>query len=175
MQRAVSCVSTAVLTGRRYHEAASPHVIFFARDSESAPIGRLGALRLSVRHYYRFGAPVGEGGVLGWQTRTAGYVYELLDDQGNTIVAYHWHPIDGSPIDYPHLHIGRQFAHANLPVATRGNAERLVRCHLPTERVVLPTVLRLVVDEWGVIPLREDWPAVLDETERALRQLPPAP
>ncbi len=103
------------------------------------------------------------------QAVTDGYVADLLDAGGALVVGYHWHPIEGGTIRYPHLHVGRQFAHPGLSPDIRVMADRLVRSHLPTGAILLPTVLRLAIAEFGVEPLRRDWASILDETEATLR------
>jgi hypothetical protein len=123
-----------------------------------------------MRHFYRLAGPSAGRAAEGWHTATAGYIYELLGGgDGAIFVAYHWHPIEGVEVDHPHLHIGRQFAHRQLPPEVRSWADRLVRSHLPTEPVVLPTVLRYAIVELGIEPLRGDWREVLDEAERSAR------
>lgn len=166
LQRAVSCVSYAVLTGRR-HPVDGPNVLTFPRAVDPVPLGGDPMLSLSVRASYRLAAERARPTVA-----IAGYAYELVDADGDRVVAYHWHPILGSPIDQPHLHLGRRFAHPGLPPALRAIAARLVRSHPPTGPVLLPTMLRWVIAELGVVPLRGDWAAVLDETEAALQALP---
>lgn len=125
---------------------------------------------LSIRHFYRFLDPGASPPKEGSAIATVGYVYELLDHAGLRIVGYHWHPIPGGEIGYPHLHVGRQLAHPCLPEAIRAAADRLVRSHLPTGLVVLPTVVRLAIVEFGVEPLHENRREVLDETEREARR-----
>jgi len=108
-----------------------------------------------VRHYYRL--PRLERPRRGrHQAVTVGYIHDLLGSDGARVVGYHWHPIEGGSIDSPHLHVGRQFAHPALPTVVRARTDRLVRSHLPTEPVVLPTVLRYAIVELGVAPLRDD-------------------
>lgn len=122
-----------------------------------------------MRHYYRLRGFRTERAAERWRVTTVGYIYELHDRTLATVVGYHWHPIPGGEIDYPHIHIGRQFAHRSLPADVRSYADRLVRSHLPTGPIVLPTVLRLAITDFGVEPLRADWAEVLDETERDRR------
>lgn len=91
-----------------------------------------------------------------WRVHTLGYAYELLDPADRRIVAYHWHPQPYNRVKSPHLHVPSHTAPVDLS-----------RVHLPTPRVSLEAVLRFAIDELGVEPLREDWRAVLEASERA--------
>lgn len=86
-----------------------------------------------------------------WEAAPALYYYDLRDADDREIVSYHWHPqVFG--IAFPHLHLG--------PGAKAGRPE-LQTAHLPTGTVALPDVVLLAVRDFGVTPLRPDWPAVL--------------
>lgn len=173
LQRALSCVAPSVLTGRRYYASPIPHVLFFGAPSGFSPLGRVPRFSLAMRHFYRLSDRRSEQTAARWRIATVGYIHEIADRHLERVVAYHWHP-PGSGLVTPHLHVGRQFAHPSLPEDVRGYADRLVRSHLPTGPIVLPTVLRLVIAEFGVEPLRDDWQGVLDEAEREVRgTLPP--
>ena len=74
---------------------------------------------------------------------------------GRELAGWHWHPGGSSPWRQPHLHVA---------------GGRFGECHLPTGRVSLEEVLRLLLAELDVRPLRDDWPAVLDEVEAAFRE-----
>ena len=174
LQRALSCVTASVLTGRRYHESLPPHLLYFDESSDPSPLGRSAEWALSVRHFYRLtrrrsGPPEGR-----WQITSVGYIYALYDQNLARIVAYHWPPIGGGNIAFPHLHVGRQFAHPSLPPDVRASSARLVRSHLPTGPIMLPRLLRLAVAEFDVQPLRDDWSVVLDQAEGDLRRSFPA-
>jgi hypothetical protein len=90
-----------------------------------------------------------------WKVATRAYRYELADSQGRELAGWHWHPGGSSPWRQPHLHVA---------------GGRFGECHLPTGRVSLEEVLRLLLAELDVRPLRDDWPAVLDEVEAAFRE-----
>lgn len=56
-----------------------------------------------------------------------------------------------------------------------GAAERdiyrvLTKSHFPTERVALERVIRLLIDDLQVEPLRQDWDRMLTRTEEAFYQ-----
>lgn len=60
----------------------------------------------------------------------------------------------------PHLHVG---------AAMGPNAATILGGHVPTGRVAMEDVLRLLI-ELGVQPRRDDWQAVLDETQSAFER-----
>jgi hypothetical protein len=81
---------------------------------------------------------------------TVAYVYRLDDDAGRELIAWHWHA--GSRVSYPHAHM------TGLAVSSRA--------HLPTGRVSIESVLRLLLDDLGVPARRPDYAEVLAEAER---------
>jgi hypothetical protein len=81
---------------------------------------------------------------------TVAYDYRLSRSDGAELLSWHWHPhiLD---FRWPHMHVARG------PVSRRA--------HLPTGRVSIESVIRLLLMDLGVRSLRPDWAAVLDETE----------
>lgn len=171
MQRAVSCITDAVLGGRIYEAAAVPGVMAFARREHGrlveapVPIGRRPHLLLSLRHIYRFLHVPQDAEHGPWEVTSLAYSHELLDMGERRVIAYHWHP--DTPPAFAHLHVGRRFAHSDLPDDVRAHAAALVRAHLPTERISLQSVIRLAIRELGVEPIGPDWEGILNETEQA--------
>jgi hypothetical protein len=107
-------------------------------------------LSLLVRHRYM--AERAEGPAGRWSVRTSGYVHAVLNESGRIIVAYHFHPDERSPVSWPHVHV-------------YGSAEDtdLRRVHLPTGMVTLAAVVRLLIEELGVQPVRSDWRSIVAE------------
>lgn len=134
--------------------------------------GRRGVL-LSVGHDYRIVELEDEADARGpWKVRTARYVYAILDEQGNELLAYHWHPEDPSQpsgrsrIQTPHLHLsdtiqpialGRSYA----PVT-------LADMHVRTGHVLLEDVVELLLDEFGVHPLSNRWREIVEENRNRM-------
>ncbi len=89
------------------------------------------------------------------------YRYALLDRNRTELLTYHWHPGDDffGP-DHPHLHVSAALRPA-LP-----NGDRAVlpldKLHLATGPVPLAAVVRMLVEEFGVRPLADDWRDRLD-------------
>lgn len=153
----MSCVAKAVVIGRPPFPPDASHTLTLSEDP--APLGR--ELLLSVRHRCTL-ADVGSGADR-WELRTVGYSYRLSDADDRELVIYQWDPdpASRSPVDHPHLHIGRSVAHPTLPPGFRERIERLVKAHLPTGFVMLPAVLRVAIEDFGVEPSRPDWDSVL--------------
>jgi hypothetical protein len=112
------------------------------------------ALSLTQIHGY---AVVPDKGRTGdWSVETLSYIYEIRPVDGPSIIEFHWHPVGRSLVSWPHLHLPAYTTPVNLS-----------RAHVPMGHVTRQAVLRFAIDELGVEPLREDWRAVLDATERA--------
>jgi hypothetical protein len=83
-----------------------------------------------------------------WELVVAGYVFTLRSTDDRELLAYHWHPEPGF-VSFPHLHVS-------------GESSVSRRMHLPTGGPVgLNELLRFLIEEYGVVPLRPDWRDVL--------------
>jgi hypothetical protein len=135
LQQAISCVSPAVLqVAGGYRPAAHPHALVLA-DGEPQPLRAEAELALRVAQQYRIVEDTESRGP--WKVQTAAYSYVVnLGDQ--ELLAYQWNPLGGGRVTRPHLHVG-------------GAAGELIgdfrRLHLPTGRIALEDVLRLLVEE----------------------------
>lgn len=83
----------------------------------------------------------------------AEYKYAVADAlSGHEIFAYHLHP---GKVFAPHLHLGAGAGSLAAP---------LYKAHFPTAGPVeLTGLFRLLIEDFGVRPLRADWAVVLDE------------
>lgn len=92
------------------------------------------------------------------------YEYRLLDRLERELLVYHWQPGPSyAGPDHPHLHVS-----GSLDAATSAVGRRRIdldKLHLPTGHVPLTAVVRSLVTELGVEPLRPDWARVLDDAE----------
>jgi hypothetical protein len=119
------------------------------------PVGLAGKsrLRLSLLHQYRLVEDEGERGP--WKAQTAAYFYAIEDQAGNEVLAFHWHPhVVGTTT--PHLHV-RSARHEDIP--------RLGKAHIPTGRISVEQVLRLLLADLDVEARRDDWREVLGESQ----------
>ncbi|HEU0116550.1 MAG TPA: hypothetical protein VFQ80_17800, partial [Thermomicrobiales bacterium] len=90
----------------------------------------------------------------GWVVHSTAYHYQIRDDHEREIIAYHWHP--GLGVDYPHVQFKSLFA----PIDLR-------KSHIPTGRVSFEAVVRFLIDELSVMPIRnDDWRAILNRNEQ---------
>jgi hypothetical protein len=90
-----------------------------------------------------------------WKASTRGYVYTVFVEENRQpvqAVGWHWHPGSGKS-DEPHMHIYRPGDMAGEP---------LNRLHFPAERVAFESVVKFLIDELGVEPLRDDWREHID-------------
>ena len=158
LQRAISCVTDEILSvGGGYHPASPPHLLSLRRG-EPVPLSGNSRLAIRIAQQYRIVEHDGPRGP--WKVSSVAYRYALSDQGGRDILAYHWHPWEGMPITWPHLH---------LDAGARIGREDLTRAHLPTGRVAVEDVIALAIGELGVRALRADWRDVLDQSLEAFR------
>jgi hypothetical protein len=82
-------------------------------------------------------------------------MYEMQKASGELIWSYHWHPT--SRVRSPHAHIGS--------TQLRKDAVLSYKAHYPTGRISLESVVRTLIAEYGVSPMRDDWEETLSERE----------
>ncbi len=107
-----------------------------------------GDLHFRLRHQYRT-VEDRDQPAASWHVSTVAYDYRLGRGDGSELVSWHWHP--STPFRAPHLH-----------VATGAIGRRT---HLPTGRVSVESVVRLLLTDLAVPSRRDDWPTVLDQAE----------
>ena len=144
LRRAVTCITRDTLI--RVPSALDLDVRVVELSQNPTPLSGLRSqtLRFHLAYALRTTEP------REWRTEVAGYRYELHDQDGQELIAYHWHPLGNSPIATPHLH-----------VTARMSGFDLSKAHLPTGIVPLLAVLRCLITEFGVAPLRPDWDEIL--------------
>lgn len=123
-----------------------------------------GSLFLTVNRVFILERAVSRPGDHGFIVSTRMYSYRLLDRLERELLVYHWQPGPryAGP-DHPHLHVS-----ASLDAATSAVDRRrfdLDKLHLPTGQVALAAVVRSLIAELGVEPLRPDWARVVDDAE----------
>jgi hypothetical protein len=76
-------------------------------------------------------------------------------------VTYHWHPVGNSRVAHPHLHLSNKL----LPIDTgRGQQPlALADLHIATGPVDFATIVRMLIEEFGIHPLTKDWRNILSE------------
>jgi hypothetical protein len=114
--------------------------------SSVIPGGLMLRLRQQFRSVEQPAAPPADR----WHISTLAYDYRLSQAADESeLLSWHWHPQTGVP--FPHLHVA--------------TADWSRRRHVPSGRVSVEAVLRLLIGELGVPPRRQDWASVLDESE----------
>lgn len=94
-----------------------------------------------------------------FKTTTREYIYKLLD-RNRSLVEWHWHPRQRPE---PHLH-------SKFGESLSAWGEEAERLHLPTSRVPFEEVVRFLITDVSVRPLRDDWETVLEEALAAFRR-----
>lgn len=103
----------------------------------------------SLVHSYQVVEAKGDRGP--WKVQTEAYYYNADGPDGREIFAYHWHPSVPDVDTRPHVHLHDWAGRDNV--------------RLPTSRVSIEDVIRLLILEFKITPLREDWSTVLDDTQ----------
>ncbi len=85
-----------------------------------------------------------------YKVSTRAYNYALLDINGETLIAHHWHPYGASSHQLPHFHIH-----------TPAGAGMTHKQHHPSGRVSLEQVIRFCIEELRAEPLRDNWNEIL--------------
>jgi hypothetical protein len=80
-----------------------------------------------------------------------GWVYEISTQFGTPIFDFHWHPRGSGRVTWPHLHA--YGAH---------DAVDMHKLHPPTGHVPLSSVVRFLIEDFGVLPRRPNCLAVLE-------------
>jgi hypothetical protein len=155
LQRAMTCVTRAQV----YVRPPRPDEVQALTVSEDPVVlGTTGSAdaRLSLSIQQQFQLVQVDDPVRGpWKVSTRAYRYEVNDAAGLELLACHWHPGGRSRWKLPHLHV---------------SGGRLDGLHLPSSRVSIEALLRVLVAELEVRPLRADWPAILDAAEQAFAE-----
>lgn len=107
-----------------------------------------------------------ESGVRRWRVEPRLYEFRLLDHVERELLVYHWQPgPEARGPDHPHLHVSAALrAQTN---ATTTQFYDLDKRHLPTGPVSLASVVRMLIEEFDVAPLRADWRQRLEQAEQA--------
>jgi len=149
IRRALSCITRSFVISGFDPNSSKPHVLTI-NNGDAVKLNSTPILYVTVQMQYRVVEAKGDRGP--WKVTTAAYNYSIQDRLEKEIIAYYWHPTV-KPF-YPHLHV--------CP-ATGVNLLRKI--HLPTARISIEDVLQLLVEQFKVKPIRQDWKKVLMETK----------
>ena len=163
LHRVLSCVTPEVISvGGGYHRSDRPHVLFF--QNNPVMLGRDRRFALKLIQQYRIVEGEEERGP--GKVSTVAYYYTLRTPEtpacpSQEVLGYHWHPQETHTLTYPHLHLYQ---------GAGALQHNLIKAHLPTARIAIEDVVRFVITQLGVVPLRDDWEAILAETQDAFQQ-----
>lgn len=153
LRRVVGCLAQTVLVASHYApvEFDAPRAVVVGGGGQ-AKIECRDDLILDIAHFFRVVEATGDTGP--FRCRTLGYAYDFRHVDGPSVLAFHWHP--DSRVRSPHAHVGQY----SRPVD-------LTKLHIPTGRVSVEAVVRLAIEEFDVVPQRDDWEAVITASEDA--------
>ena len=151
-----------------------PYSVVFAPGGRSVRIrAQRGKSDLLLRIKHDYSITAIDGSRDRYDAVTIAYSYHLYDLQGSELIAFHWHPTGVSPVTYPHLHLTSRVRPFEIDDPTHPNWQPALisfsDMHIPTGPILLENVVRLLIDEFGVVPLRPDWDEILLRNEALLR------
>lgn len=150
LSQVVSCITKNVLQHDGYH--VGRHHALTLSGGETV---LKGSKKLTLTLAQRYTVVSSPGDLGPWKTRTMAYAYKLDAEDGTEVFAYHWHPYVSEVSQAetrPHVHLPHD----------HGDGKRV---RMPTGRVAVEDVIRLLITNFGVEPLRNDWSGVLDESQ----------
>lgn len=124
--------------------------------SRGSGLHDLPALFLSVQHRYI----VLQSGPRSFEVATLAWTYQVLDEDGAEVLVFHWDP--RGVRDFPHLHVGSVL----LDPQRHHLGKAFSTLHIPTERISIEHVIRMLIEELDVRPVRSDWERVLMSGQR---------
>jgi hypothetical protein len=161
LQPALSCVSEArwVLPPPAESE---PHRVLVTSERPMTLERQRGLSEISFTAVQEFKVVEDEVHEGEWKVQTLSYAYgvkvqskKLKEGDSDDVLIWHWHPyISEHP--KPHVH---------PPITHRLLGLELPKLHVPTGRVSFEDVVRFLIDELRVVPVRKDWSEVVDTTE----------
>jgi hypothetical protein len=105
LQRALSCVTTAVIDRQAGHDLGTTYALTVngGEPVHLARVNRRADIAIRIAQHYRIVQAEADRGPL--KVQTVAYMYTLEDAEGREVFGYHWHPESRSPASIPHLHL----------------------------------------------------------------------
>jgi hypothetical protein len=145
IQDTASCVCPALFNFPIARPVEQLQALVLDRGND-VPLGS--GLYLSAGHWYSV-----EAVAAGYVVKTGGYAYTIESDHvSGEVASWQWHPEAESWCAWPHLHV-------RAPLGD----------HLPTSRVAFEQVVRWLIVEANIPPLRADWEVLLTQNEQDWR------
>ena len=154
IQKILSCVSRSVVrVTHGYNPNATTSQYLRLPGASPVPLAGIHDLMLNVQPYFRVLTHETQGAP--HHVEITGYRYIIYDGERKEILTYHWHPGRRSFHQAPHLHLGAGAGMSFKALETKP--------HLPTGHVTLGEIIRFLINDLSVQPLRTDWNDVLTE------------
>ena len=157
-------------------EGYEPGILYgiaFGRTVEpvrlTSKAGGASGLLLDVSHQYTIVQDENSQSPPAWRVMTGAYEYRLLDSVERELLVYHWQPgsIPRGPDD-PHVPISATISAQTS--ATTMQPFQLDKRHIPTGRVSLEAVVRMLIAEFGIEYRYRNWATRLSQTEAIFRR-----
>lgn len=169
MQDVVGCVTHDRLNAKVFQAKIGPcdSLVF---QKETAELSGTQPLKITLLFTYQLVSGIASS--LPLTMSVVRYHYHVRDASNAEIVKYHFHPPgsereDGNPwkpsVPYLHLHVT-----SNVSIGS----VTFDRHHLPTGALPPTEFIRLLIEQWGVIPLTENWRSRLSSARRLYFQEP---
>lgn len=152
IRRIVSCITHDIILDQGEHKSPTqPRLLQIPGGKTLLKMHETTDTRLSFAFAYGYQAIMSPEG--DWQIIITGYHYSFKLNEGQELLAYHWHPEPGQLVAYPHLHI---------EAGSGISFENLHKTHLPTGVVSPEKVILSAIEGLCVEPAREDWRSILE-------------
>ncbi len=138
--------------------ASRPEYVSFAPPNAPVPLRLRSGARIAFSFRYDYEIVPTTDAWRRFETRDLGYWYEVGDADGREIISFHWHPLGASPISFPHIHLSTRIGSIDIDGS---HSVAVGEMHIPTGRVSLTDVVRLLIAEFDVEPRRTDWESML--------------
>lgn len=173
VQAALHCV-TAAKTNRPAVRAGATGTLLLGHDepvSASRPADRRRAY-IGLTQRFRV-VEVADAREHRFRVLIEDYEYKIFDSRRRELFVFHWHPESVSEATWPHVHVGSVAVDAAAEGMEVGFYERFSRLHIPTGMLAVEQVVRFLITELHVTPLRADWDVLLQEGEALFQRHQP--
>jgi len=110
-----------------------------------------GASQLEFSLLLRYESGRARSGPSTWGSQVVEYAYHVRHRSGANLIRFEWHPLRHE-IRFPHLHVQGQAGPVRIDQ----------KLHIPTGIVPFSQVIRFLIEELDVLPIRPDWRQIVD-------------
>lgn len=160
ISRPLTCITNAIwFASHPLRGADEERTLLVSRATDGSPIRlrRADGPPVHLTAYQRFQlVPDTRWSPDEWKASSRQYGYDIWepmpDGRLKPVIQWHWHPASGNT-DEPHIHV-----RAGEEICGRETR----KLHIPSERVAFESVVRFLIVDLGVVPLRADWEALIE-------------